>query len=304
MPTVHACVVSGGRRSWAGLVLWTAFASLTPTGGVIALLVIACVGVAARRGRGALAAVGVGLAFQLAWVLPSVLGAGSGLSDPRGVDLFAARAERPGGAVLSLVTGGGIWDPAAVPDTLGTPLGQVLVGLCLLALVGGARRVRDGFPGLLAAALVGFALAVAGTVPLLDDGIAWAVAHVPGGGLLRDGQKFVAPWVLLLLLSGAESLSRAQDWLRGRDRDLARVLAGVLALLPAALVVDAPGQTHEVLRPVSYPADLRAADPGPRRRTLRLGRRGHAALGVVPALHLGPAGVRVRPRHPLVSPGR
>lgn len=259
VPAVRTCVDGGRRHSWARLVLWLALASLTPSGGAIALLVVVCVGNATRRGHAAWVAAGLAFALQLTWLIPSVLASASALSDPRGVDAFAARAERPGGVLLSILTGGGIWDRHVVPPSLEGLPGQALAGLCLLVLVFGVARARRRYPGLVIAAVVGLVLALPGSVPGLQEAVGWAVRSVPGGGLIRDGQKWLAPYVVLLVVCAAESVARLETWLAARDRDLARLVAVAASLLPVLLLVDAPGQTREVLTPVHFPSDLTVA---------------------------------------------
>jgi hypothetical protein len=95
--------------------------------------------------------------------------------------------------------------------------------------------------------------------------LAWAVSHVPGAGLLRDGQKLLAPYALLLAVCVALGVERIVGRLapvRGR-----LVLAAAVAL-PIVLMPDLALGAAGQLRPVSYPADwdrvdaFIAADPG------------------------------------------
>ena len=62
----------------------------------------------------------------------------------------------------------------------------------------------------------------------------WLVAHVPGAGLLRDGQKWAAWWALPAALGCALAVERPPAGCRPRP---AAVLAGA-ALLPLALLPD------------------------------------------------------------------
>src|SRR3712207_7584238 len=48
----------------------------------------------------------------------------------------------------------------------------------------------------------GFLLAAFAVLPGLGAVLEWAVVHVPGAGVLRDGQKFLIPYALLLCLAG------------------------------------------------------------------------------------------------------
>jgi len=81
--------------------------------------------------------------------------------------------------------------------------------------------------GLTLVAVVGFALAYGVALPGLGHAVRWLGVHGPGGGILRDAQKFIAPLALLLAVSfghGVEGvLARAgqASW-----RSLAGVGAG------------------------------------------------------------------------------
>jgi hypothetical protein len=101
-------------------------------------------------------------------------------------------------------------------------------------------------------ALIGLLIALAGAVPLTADGLRWLVANVPGAGLLRDGQKFVMPYALLLALCaavGAERLARRL----GEGR--ARAVLVATALLPIAALPDLAFGGAGRLLPARYPAD-------------------------------------------------
>jgi hypothetical protein len=123
----------------------------------------------------------------------------------------------------------------------------------------GFRELRRRWPGgawrlgLLAA--TGFALAAAGTAPGAPV-LEWLVANVPGAGLLRDGQKFLIPYALLLALAlslGAEVLADRLD--RRLDANAGRIVLVAAALLPVAILPDLAFGAAGQLRPVHYPAD-------------------------------------------------
>ena len=84
----------------------------------------------------------------------------------------------------------------------------------------------------------------------------WLVSTVPGAGLIRDGQKFLMPYALLVALC----VALGAEWLAGVVTDRAGRLAGraVLAgalLLPVVVLPDLALGAAGRLRPVSYPAD-------------------------------------------------
>ena len=112
------------------------------------------------------------------------------------------RRSGPGGASLTL---GGFWNPATWPGERRRPRAR-------LRRAGRRGRVARPRPGAgwpaprgtvrhrawsPAAASV-CVLAGAGATPGLAAVLRSAQAHVPGGGILRDGQKFLVPFVLLV----------------------------------------------------------------------------------------------------------
>ncbi|HEY7047687.1 MAG TPA: hypothetical protein VH373_10745 [Jatrophihabitantaceae bacterium] len=241
----------------AALLLWTAAASITPTGGLIAAVVgvvIALPGRGGDRRAGWWAAGGV-VVLQLPWVVPSLVGSATVTSDPAGVAAFAARSEHAGGPLLSLAGTGGIWDAEVVPGSRDGPL--AFVGLAVLvaaAVVGWPRLVqvlgRTSTLRLTACAVAGFVLAAAASVPGLSAVMRWAVRTVPGAGLLRDAQKWLMPYVVLVVLLGGAAVARLAVLAAWRVAVAAVALAGPLVLLP-----DAMRTLRPTMEPVHYPAD-------------------------------------------------
>ena len=167
-------LVTLGLVPASGLAHW--LASLTPTGALAA----ACF---SRGWRG----VAVSVCTCLPWVVAGVFASTPGTSSAASAAAFAPRAEAYAGTLGSLLGLGGIWNGQAVPAS--RELGFALFGVALCALLALAwRSVPRRF--LLLAAL-GFAVAFASwaglTAPLIQ--------HLPGGGLLRDGQK----WLILAI---------------------------------------------------------------------------------------------------------
>ncbi|MEI8080280.1 MAG: hypothetical protein WCI74_00335, partial [Actinomycetes bacterium] len=79
----------------------------------------------------------------------------------------------------------------------------------------------------------------------------WIVTSVPGGGILRDGQKWLAPLALLLALSAPLGLSRLTD--RVREPAGRTVILAGLAIVPIAVLPDLAGGLFGRLSPVAYP---------------------------------------------------
>ncbi|MEV0851210.1 hypothetical protein AB0I65_02550 [Nocardia fluminea] len=182
---------AGSFGGWAALTASFAAAGLTPTGSLLA----AVIGLALVGRRALVPAVALWIVTCAPWLTATALGSGAEPSDPAGVSAFAARAEPWLGTLGSLAGLGGIWNGEAVPAGRTTPL--ALIGtLILLGIVAcGVRAVwaigRDGRTLLVIAAVAIVLPALGATSAGLAAG-EWLVVHVPGAGLLRDTQKYVA----------------------------------------------------------------------------------------------------------------
>ncbi|MGW6336532.1 hypothetical protein [Nocardia rhamnosiphila] len=185
-------------RDWTVLAGCLAAAGLTPTGALLATVV--AVAVAGWRRAAGVTALAV-LACAPWLVATAVSGVAAEPSDPAGVTAFAARAEPWLATVGSLAGLGGIWNAEAVPVTRTTPLAAVATILLLAVVLLGVRRVAapDADPDRTRTRRILLALAVAAVlVPALAATPAgltvmeWLVVEIPGAGLLRDTQKYVA----------------------------------------------------------------------------------------------------------------
>jgi hypothetical protein len=193
--------------------------------------------------------VGFAAAVNLPWIVPALGRPGGVPADPAGVAAFAARADTPLGLAGSLLTLGGIWNPAAVPAGRHSALAVLALVAVLAALVLGLRPVLADSRGLVAAAAGGLVLAAAGAVPGLDAVMRAVVVHVPGGGLLRDGQKLLAPAALVVALAAGHAVDRLARAQRTAP------WAVLLAVLP---VLALPGLAWGVggrLTAADYPPD-------------------------------------------------
>ena len=185
------------------------------------------------------------------WLVPVLREAGSMRADPDGVAAFAARADTPLGVAGSLLTGGAIWNSAVWPAERGEWLiaGSTLL-LVVAAVAAGAGPWRRHAPGTgtgtLVAGVLGLLLAGAGAAPGSDDLVRALVVDVPGGGLVRDGQKFLALALLPLALCAGMAAQRARAHLGPG--------AWLLPLLPVAVLPSLAWGVHGRLEPVHYPA--------------------------------------------------
>lgn len=239
-----------GPRQLAAVVVPFALAAFgSPTGGLLAAAVVLVLALDRAAPRAGAAVIGAVVVLDLPWLLPGVLGAAEP-TDVAGVGAFAARADTPYGVLGSVLSLGGIWKEAVVPDDRGSVLlaGVALV-ISLVALVFLTRQ-----PRLLALAVVGLLLAVLPTFGAGSELVEWLVRNVPGAGILRDSQK----WLALLALGVGVGFGLALDAaVRAvhRARVPLRWLVAAVSLSPVVLLPSFAWGIAGKLDPVQYPAE-------------------------------------------------
>ncbi|OXM67621.1 hypothetical protein [Amycolatopsis vastitatis] len=239
------------------LVIACAPAVLTPPGGVLAAAVMA-VAAGSRRLWLTLA---IAVALNLPWLLPTLLDAGGTYSDPAGVAAFSARAESWGPALLSVLGLGGIWNAETVPGSRAMPLIPVLTLVVVAIAIAGLfpltqRWGKAPARSLFALGLAGVLLASLATLPGGDALLTAATRHLPGAGLLRDAQKWVAWWALPLALGFALAVEAAAAKLRTSGGRVALVAAA--AAFPLLTMPDLAWAGWGRLGTAQYPDDWRA----------------------------------------------
>ncbi|MCV7001909.1 hypothetical protein H7J34_17125 [Mycolicibacterium alvei] len=275
LPWVAVCVLrlrsgSGVAALW-GLAFWTALAGLTPTGlmlaATVALVCVAAPGTGWRRLRVAALALGSAVLAAMPWLVAAAVGGTvSAPSSAAGVHAFAARAE-PGLSTLGSLAGlGGIWNGEAVPGSRTTLFAlvatAVLLGIVALGLPVAVHK-RTARPLLIlaaAAVLIPAAMATGPGLAFVDA----AIRAVPGLGVVRDGQKWVAlavPGYVLAAAAAPVTLRRARVPLA------ASAAVGCAALI--AVLPDLAWGVGNQMRAVQYPqgwsitAEAINADPRP-----------------------------------------
>lgn len=184
------------------------------------------------RARHLAIVVGTALLANAAWWYPFLRSA-SHEADPEGASAFAAAADTPFGPLGSLLLGGGLWHEGTwfvERTTWPVATGALLAVLALLLL--GLRRGEwwaDPLSrGATVAGALGLVLAGLGALPGGSALLEGVVTSVPGGGILRDAQKFAALWVLLVAVAAAQVVDRI------RLNRLPVVLAVVAVVWPVA----------------------------------------------------------------------
>lgn len=252
--------VRAGNRSIWSLGPWLVLAALTPTGGLIAgAVAVALTAVRPDWWRPVALA---GLA-QVPWLLPLLVGAAGAVSSLAGLSAFAARAERAGGVLWSLLGWGGLWDSSSVAQSRSGVLGHLtslsLVGLLALALL--ARRrpramaVERVIPDRLwLVGAVSLVLAWVPSVGPVSEVLGRAMPVVPGLGLWRDSQKWLMPWVVLGVLASSVGGAVLLEWVRRRAPATVGSLGVLVVLLPFLLVPDGSTRTWATLTPSATPS--------------------------------------------------
>ena len=244
---------AAGRSDVCALVFWIALAGLTPTGLMLAATVaVACVFASGSgRPRWWCTAVGLGAAVLVAlpWLAAAAVSDSLSSTQAEGVRAFAVRAEPGLGTLGSLASLGGIWNADAVPASRTTLFvvipAVVLLGAVAIGLPTVVRRPVAA-PLLILAAVAVVVPAAMATGP----GVAVVEATIrilPGLGVVRDAQKWVALAVPAYSLAGAAAVVT----LRHRIPAAATALICCAALL--ATLPDLAWGVGGKLTPVEYP---------------------------------------------------
>jgi hypothetical protein len=230
------------RRGVAKLVLVCLPGILTPTGGIL-------VGVAAMvaGGRKRLAVtVPIAVVLNAPWWVPALMHTSTALSSEDAVGAFAAREESWGSPVISLLGLGGIWNGEVMPASRANPLVPVITIATVAVALLGLSTLRTRWARRIT--ILGAAGVFVATLPTLPGGrelLAWTVANVPGGGLLRDSQKWVAWWALPLALGVAKAVERVNR----------KAIVAAAVVIPLVAMPDFAFAAWGRLHTAQYPAD-------------------------------------------------
>ena len=276
--TAAADLRLGRPRGRLRLGVWTVVTALTgSTGAILGLLVTLAVLLVpwhsdtgtptppVRRRREVGWAVGIFVLANAPWWFPFLFLASAGAGDSAGVTAFMSRADTPWGVLGSLLTGGGIWNAGTWTPGRSS---AVISGVALLVVLGcvgyaawaRAWRRSPAYAGLAVAGVLCLLVAGASAVPGGRQLVTAAVTDLPGGGLLRDSQKFVAVWVLLVAVCAGLLVEKVRDLGRavGAERSASVGVALLVALWPLVVLTGLAwgegGRWSAVTYPASYPA--------------------------------------------------
>ncbi|WP_226995689.1 hypothetical protein [Gordonia phthalatica] len=241
-------------RTWTLLAGVFAAGGLTPTG---SLLVLVAAGTTAVAARLPLRRSAIGFLCWLVTASPWLVGAvfSSGVASSGGAAAFALRSEPWLGPVGTALGLGGIWNADAVPGSRTSPWALVAT-LALLTAVGVGTwwllrrtppdRTITALGVLAGTAVVLVMLAATPTGIAAMDAL---LAHIPGAGLLRDAQKYLAlavPFATVAAAAATVALRRLVP--------AAFATVAVAALIVAPLPDLAWGVGGKI-RPATFPAD-------------------------------------------------
>ncbi|WP_307789402.1 hypothetical protein [Mycolicibacterium baixiangningiae] len=246
-----------GSGRWWPLPFWIALAGLTPTGLLLAAtvaLVSVCAPGTGRRLTVVAVTLVAAVVSALPWLVAAAVSGSLAASPAAGIPAFAARAEPGLGTLGSLAGFGGIWNADAVPGSRTSGF-AVVATLALLAVVAAGVSVvwrrRAAVPLLVLAAAAVVLPAAMATGPGLAA-VEQTVRALPGLGVLRDGQKWVALALPGYAIAGAGAVL---VWRRVPAVAAAAVCcAALIAVLPD-LAFGVGGK----MRAVQYPPGWAAA---------------------------------------------
>jgi hypothetical protein len=240
---------------WWLAVLALAGAALSPATGLMGVVL----GGAAAWGRGVVRVVILALLLNGPWIIAGLRHGSEAKSDPRAVGLFDLQSEGHFGKLGSALTLGGIWNTEVVPTSRTLVIAVFVAVVMAVVMVIGVAVMWHESRRLLAvtgvAGVLGLAVALAGW--LAPDQVSRVVANVSGGGVIRDGTRWLALLVPIEAVAFATGVSSVLDQRAYAHRLVpawvapAAVLA---AMLPLVALPDLAWGAGGKLEPTSYPS--------------------------------------------------
>ncbi|MDQ3155607.1 MAG: hypothetical protein M3Q98_02630 [Actinomycetota bacterium] len=239
-------------------VLSLAATALSPVSGLMGALIALVM----SDGRDRLKFTVAGLALNAPWLVAGVLHGSSARSDASAVRFFDVQPEAHLGRVGAVFGLGGIWNLDVVPTSRTLWTAAIIALILWIVMVFGLfvmwREDRALLLKLGALGSVGVLVALSGWVA--TDAVASIAGAMPGGGLLRDGTRYLlllAPLEAWSFGVGAHALARQLDRRAG-----AVMAAATLTLLPVVAMPDMAWGLAGQLKPVDYPTSWQSARDG------------------------------------------
>jgi hypothetical protein len=228
--------------------------SLSASAGLASAVVALSLGARAGRRRGVELLMWV-VAANLPWIVAGLTSPAASVSDSTGALVFATGDEGSLPGPLAALSFGGVWNLEVVPGSRLGLAGVVMTLLLVAAAVVGAVLVArgaqvSGLGPMVVCWCVGWGLAALSWAA--PEVLGWLAAHLPAGGLVRDGSRLLgltAPLVVVLVAVAVDHLSE-----RLPDPATTGVVGVVLALLPLSLMPDAAWGVGGRLTAVAYPS--------------------------------------------------
>jgi hypothetical protein len=233
----------GEQGAWVRVIATTSLGSLVPSGALLMVVLIlpALFYRSVARGWERVAAATALVLFTSTWWVAAVLNPNISRLDEAGTSAFALRPENWAGVLGAALAGAGTWNAEVVPASRALPwipvVGLVLVVLALF----GRRRLgqvldRSVANWLLVIAGIGFCWALLASWQVSQPMMSSLMEWIPGGGILRDGQKLLLPLVVFSALAAplglVDVLERVSVLRRIKHVALAALLVAPIAVLP------------------------------------------------------------------------
>ncbi|MCK9823019.1 hypothetical protein NOCD_05930 [Nocardioides cavernae] len=194
------------------------------------------------------------------WVAAGLTSPASTTTDTVGAVVFGTGDEGMSPGPVAALSFGGIWNVEVVPESRLGLAGLLFTVLLVVVAVAGAVRVARGVAVPRIGALTFCWLLGWGTAVLswaAPQALGWLGAHVPAGGLLRDGSRLLGMAVPLVVTLVAVAVDGLLD--RFAERGLRAVVGVVIALVPVSLMPDVAWGMGGRLEAVDYPASYAEA---------------------------------------------
>lgn len=228
------------------LLLLIALGSLVPTSAVISAVLalpVLFAGSALRTVHRIVVALGIAV-LSAPWAIAALVSPSATTVDSAGFSVFALHSESWGGPLLTAFGLGGVWNQDVVPTSRNQVWVPVIAVAFIVLAAFGVRYLqrrldRPTMRWWLLVSLLGLLVAVAGAWSVTNPVIEWIGTTIPGGGLLRDGQKWLLPLAMLVACgvpAGVVRLAHAKSATSTESKPTGESASSSGSLVPAAVI--------------------------------------------------------------------